>query len=193
MHGSRTRSAMPVACCSTSDVCLFAMQCPTLLHVQKFHGDAAMLHGSSATWSPHLLNKRNMSQSVLSRACVECIEWVQIRDTEYHMAHESIPIAQERQTVKHIKKLRDSRQRVRQYEELYAGVETARAAVRSGQVELKEMLDERQVEHLAASQVAQLVARPSASSVQCLPSAASLCLLNAELAACQQLHLMSAV
>lgn len=63
------------------------------------------------------------------------------------MAHESIPIAQERQMVKHIKKLRDSRQRVRQYEELYAGVETARAAVRSGQVELKEMLDERQVVH----------------------------------------------
>lgn len=77
---------------------------------------------------------------------------------EYHMAHESIPIAQERQMVKHIKKLRDSRQRVRQYEELYAGVETARAAVRSGQVELKEMLDERQVVHLAASQGAELAA-----------------------------------
>lgn len=61
------------------------------------------------------------------------------------MAHESIPIAQERQMVKHIKKLRDSRQRVRQYEELYAGVETARAAVRNGQGELKEMLEERQV------------------------------------------------
>ena len=76
---------------------------------------------------------------------------MQIRDMEYHMAHESIPIAQERQMVKHIKKLRDSRQRVRQYEELYAGVETARAAVRSGQVELKEMLDERQVVWLAVS------------------------------------------
>lgn len=64
---------------------------------------------------------------------------------EYHMAHESIPIAQERQMVKHIKKLRDSRQRVRQYEELYADVETARAAVHSGRGELKEMLEERQV------------------------------------------------
>lgn len=89
---------------------------------------------------------------------------------EYHMAHESIPIAQERQMVKHIKKLRDSRQRVRQYEELYAGVETARAAVRSGQVELKEMLDERQVVWLAASQ--------------------SMC--SAEVPAFQQLHLVSA-
>ena len=61
------------------------------------------------------------------------------------MAHESIPLAQERQMVKHIRKLRDSRQRVRQYEELYADVETARAAVQSGRGELKEMLEERQV------------------------------------------------
>ncbi|KAL3133944.1 single fertilization [Trebouxia sp. C0010 RCD-2024] len=68
-----------------------------------------------------------------------------IRDMEYHMAHESIPIAQERQMVKHIKKLRDSRPRVRQYEELYADVETARAAVHSGRGELKEMMEERQV------------------------------------------------
>lgn len=68
-----------------------------------------------------------------------------IRDMENHMAHESIPIAQERQMVKHIKKLRDSRQRVRQYEHMYAGIETARAAVRSGQGELKELLQERQV------------------------------------------------
>lgn len=73
------------------------------------------------------------------------IAWVQIRDMEYHMAHESIPIAQERQMVKHIKKLRDSRPRVRQYEELYADVETARAAVHSGRGELKEMMEERQV------------------------------------------------
>ena len=64
---------------------------------------------------------------------------------EQHMAHESIPIAQERQMVKHIKKLRDSRQRVRQYEEMYAGVESGRAAVRSGQTELKELQQERQV------------------------------------------------
>ena len=63
------------------------------------------------------------------------------------MAHESIPIAQERQMVKHIKKLRDSRPRVRQYEEMYAGVENARAAVRSGQGELKELQQERQVLH----------------------------------------------
>ncbi|DBA79363.1 TPA: single fertilization [Trebouxia sp. C0005] len=68
-----------------------------------------------------------------------------IRDMENHMAHESIPIAQERQMVKHIKKLRDSRQRVRQYEHMYAGIENARAAVRSGQGELKELLQERQV------------------------------------------------
>lgn len=64
---------------------------------------------------------------------------------EYHMAHESIPIAQEKQMVKHIRKLRDSRLRVRQYEELYADVESARASVHSGQGELKEMLEERQV------------------------------------------------
>lgn len=70
---------------------------------------------------------------------------LQIREMEYIMAHESIPIAQERQMVKHIKKLRDQRQRVRQYEEMYAGVETARAAARSGQGELKELLQERQV------------------------------------------------
>ncbi|KAL0045399.1 hypothetical protein WJX82_005629 [Trebouxia sp. C0006] len=68
-----------------------------------------------------------------------------IRDMENHMAHESIPISQERQMVKHIKKLRDSRQRVRQYEHMYAGIENARAAVRSGQGELKELLQERQV------------------------------------------------
>ena len=70
---------------------------------------------------------------------------VQIKEMEHHMAHESIPIAQERQMVKHIKKLRDSRQRVRQYEEMYAGVESGRAAVRSGQTELKELQQERQV------------------------------------------------
>ena len=64
---------------------------------------------------------------------------------EYHMSHESIPISQERQMVKHIKKLRDQRPRVRQYEEMYAGIENARAAVRSGQGELKELLNERQV------------------------------------------------
>lgn len=71
---------------------------------------------------------------------------LQIRDMEHHMAHESIPINQERQMVKHIKKLRDSRQRVRQYEEMYAGVESARAAVRNGQTELKELQQERQVQ-----------------------------------------------
>ena len=76
---------------------------------------------------------------------LDIIDMMQIREMEYHMAHESIPITQERQMVKHIKKLRDQRLRVRQYEEMYAGVETARAAVRSGQGELREMLQERQV------------------------------------------------
>ena len=76
---------------------------------------------------------------------VQAVAALQIRDMENHMAHESIPIAQERQMVKHIKKLRDSRQRVRQYEHMYAGIENARAAVRSGQGELKELLQERQV------------------------------------------------
>ena len=75
----------------------------------------------------------------------QAVAALQIRDMENHMAHESIPISQERQMVKHIKKLRDSRQRVRQYAHMYAGIENARAAVRSGQGELKELLQERQV------------------------------------------------
>ena len=83
--------------------------------------------------------------AAMHRFCIDHAVLVQIRDMEHHMAHESIPISQERQMVKHIKKLRDSRQRVRQYEEMHAGVESARAAVRSGQSELKELQQERQV------------------------------------------------
>ena len=64
------------------------------------------------------------------------------------MADKTIPVAQQRQMLQHIQKLRDSRQRVHQYEELNAGVETAQAAMRSNQLEL---IDESQVVHLAAS------------------------------------------
>ena len=103
---------------------------------------------------------------------------------EYHMAHESIPIAQERQMVKHIKKLRDSRQRVRQYEELYADVENARAAVRSGQVELKEMLDERQVVSLTASQGTCIAGVPASQQlVQCEQQRLFCCFVNTSCAA----------
>ena len=70
---------------------------------------------------------------------------MQIKAMEYHMSHESMPIAEERQMVKHIKKLRDQRPRVRQYEAQFADVEEARVAASSNRGELKELQQERQV------------------------------------------------
>lgn len=64
---------------------------------------------------------------------------------EFHMSHESMPIAEERNMVRHIKKLQDQRQRVRQYEAQFADVEEARATARNNVGQLKELQQERQV------------------------------------------------
>lgn len=74
---------------------------------------------------------------------------LQVKAMEYHMNHQSMPIAEEKQMVKHIKKLKDQRPRVRQYEAQYADVEEARAAASNNRGELKELQQERQVQHQA--------------------------------------------
>ena len=80
------------------------------------------------------------------RNCVKrTVLLLQIKGMEFHMSHESMPIAEERNMVRHIKKLQDQRQRVRQYEAQFADVEEARATARNNVGQLKELQQERQV------------------------------------------------